>query len=86
MQAIGRENTMGQFIPKMPVYIWEGTTDELMPIADADNLVQTYCAGGAKVQYTRLTGTDHALGVLKLNTGLRYLTDRFNGQAAATCN
>jgi Secretory lipase len=87
MQAIGRENTMGQFVPKMPMYIWEGTSDELMPIADADNLAQTYCAGGATLQYTRLTGgTDHILGALKLSTGLSYLTDRFNGKAAtSTC-
>lgn len=86
MQAIGQANSMGQHIPKIPLYIWEGTSDELMPIADADNLVQTYCAGGATVQYARLTGTDHILGALKLGSGLSYLVDRFNGKAApSTC-
>jgi predicted esterase len=70
----------------MPLYIWEGTVDELMPIADADNLVATYCAGGAKVQYTRLSGTGHVLGAPKLSDGLAFLIDRFNGKAAtSTC-
>lgn len=84
MQAIGRENTMGQYIPKMPLFIWEGTSDELMPMEDADNLAKTYCDGGATLQYTRLTGTDHVLGALKLTSGFNYLVDRFNGKAAPT--
>jgi hypothetical protein len=86
MQAVNADNTMGKNIPKMPLYIWEGTVDELMPIADADNLVATYCAGGAKVQYTRLSGTGHVLGAPKLSDGLAFLIDRFNGKAAtSTC-
>jgi hypothetical protein len=86
MQAVNADNTMGNSIPKMPLYIWEGTADELMPIADADNLVATYCAGGAKVQYTRLSGTGHVLGAPKLSDGLAFLIDRFNGKAAtSTC-
>jgi len=86
MQAVNADNTMGGNIPKMPLYIWEGTADELMPIADADNLVATYCAGGAKVQYTRLSGTGHVLGAPKLSDGLAFLIDRFNGKAAtSTC-
>jgi pimeloyl-ACP methyl ester carboxylesterase len=86
MQAVNADNTMGKNIPKMPLYIWEGTVDELMPIADADNLVATYCAGGAKVQYTRMSGTGHVLGAPKLSDGLAFLIDRFNGKAAtSTC-
>jgi pimeloyl-ACP methyl ester carboxylesterase len=84
MQAIGAENTMGQNMPKMPVFIWQGTADELMPITDADNLIQSYCAGGVKVQYKRMTGTDHVLGALQLSAGLTYLKDRFAGKAAST--
>jgi hypothetical protein len=84
MQAIGRENTMGQNIPKMPLFIWEGTIDELMPIEDADNLIATYCAGGAKVQYKRLVGGDHITGALTLSSGLTFLKDRFAGKAPTT--
>jgi predicted esterase len=56
--------------------------DELMPIADADNLVKTYCAAGTKVQYDRLSGVGHVLGAPKLSNGLSYIIDRFNGKAA----
>jgi Secretory lipase len=85
IQAIGRENTMGQFMPKVPVFIWQGTLDELMPITDADNLVKTYCDAGVKVQYKRMT-TDHVLGALQLSNALSYLKDRFAGKAApSTC-
>jgi len=86
MQAIGKANTMGQFTPKMPLFIWQGTADELMPIADADNLVNTHCANGATLQYKRMTGTDHIFGALQLSNGLAYLKDRFAGKAApSTC-
>ncbi len=84
MQAIGQENTMGKSTPTMPLFIWQGTIDELMPIADADNLITTYCSGGAKVQYKRLVGSDHLLGAAQLSNGLTFLKDRFAGKAAPT--
>jgi len=82
MQAIGKENTMGQFIPKMPLYIWEGTADELMPLADTDALAAKYCAGGAKLNYQIVSGGDHITAALKLSNGLSFLVDRFNGKTA----
>jgi len=86
MQAINAENTMGRFPPKMPVYIWQGTTDELMPMADTEKVVSTYCAAGTTVQFKKLTGIDHVAGATYLNTGLNYLIDRFAGKAAPnTC-
>ena len=86
MQAINKENTMGQFPPKAPVYIWEGTTDELMPLEDAEKVVSTYCAAGTKVKYAKLSGIDHVAGAVYLSGGLDYLVDRFNGKAVPnTC-
>jgi hypothetical protein len=86
IQAIGRENTMGQFMPQVPLFIWQGTADQLMPITDTDNLVNAYCAGGTKVQYKRMNGTDHVLGALQLSAGFDFLKDRFAGKAApSTC-
>jgi hypothetical protein len=86
MQAINKENTMGQFPPKMPVYIWAGTTDELMPMADTELVVSTYCAAGTTVQFKKLVGIDHVAGATYLGGGLDYLVDRFNGKAAPnTC-
>lgn len=86
MQAINKENTMGQFPPKMPVYIWAGTTDELMPMADSEAVVSSYCAAGTTVQFKKLVGIDHVVGATYLGGGLNYLIDRFNGKAAPnTC-
>jgi hypothetical protein len=84
MQAINRENTMGQHAPKIPLYIFESVGDQLMPIADVDNLVAYYCANRAKVQYKPVSGTDHVLGALGLSGGMTYLLDRFAGKAAPT--
>ena len=75
---------MGKFLPKVPVYIFESVGDQLMPIADVDNLVKYYCDGGVKVQYKRQAGTDHVLGALGLSGGMTYLMDRFAGKAATT--
>ena len=52
--AIIKENSMGSRIPKMPVFVYEGTLDEIMPIKDVDDLVATYCKAGVKVQYNRV--------------------------------
>jgi predicted esterase len=84
MQTINAENTMGRNTPKTPLFIWQGTSDQLMPIADADTLVSKYCANGVKVQYKRITGGDHVLSALQLGNALDYLVDRFNGKAATT--
>ena len=84
MQAINAENTMGRNTPKTPLFIWQGTSDQLMPIADADTLVSKYCANGVKLQYKRITGGDHVLSALQLGNALDYLVDRFNGKAAPT--
>jgi hypothetical protein len=82
MQAINKENTMGQYAPKVPVHIFESIGDQLMPIADVDNLVAYYCANKVKVEYKPVKGTDHVLGALGLSGGLNYLYDRFDGKAA----
>jgi pimeloyl-ACP methyl ester carboxylesterase len=84
MQTINAENTMGKRTPKAPVFIWQGTADQLMPIADADTLVSKYCANGVKLQYKRITGGDHVLSALQLGNALDYLIDRFNGKAPTT--
>jgi hypothetical protein len=86
MQAVNRENTMGQHAPTIPLHIFESVGDQLMPIADVDKLVAYYCANRATVQYKPVKGTDHVLGALGLSGGLTYLLDRFDGKVAPnTC-
>ncbi|MGC4062537.1 MAG: lipase family protein [Aquabacterium sp.] len=82
MQVISKENTLGQYVPKIPMLIFEGTVDELMPLDDVDNLVKYYCAGHATVQYNHLLGAGHLIGGASLINGLSYVMDRFNGKPA----
>jgi hypothetical protein len=84
IRALNAENTMGQFVPKAPLYVFQSVGDQLMPIADVDNLVKFYCAGGATVQYKRLPAAEHVIGAVSLSGGMTYLMDRFAGKAAPT--
>ncbi|RZI83489.1 MAG: hypothetical protein EOP38_12445 [Rubrivivax sp.] len=86
MQAINKENTMGQYTPKIPLYIFEGISDQLMPIADVNALVAYYCTNRATVQFKPFTATDHITGALGLSGAWTYLQDRFDGKVAPnTC-
>lgn len=87
MQAIGAENNLGNRPPKAPVYIVEGVLDEVMPLADVDQLVQTYCAQGQRVQYRRVPLGDHVTLALSPSGSMSYVLDRLNGKPAPdTCN
>jgi hypothetical protein len=75
-------NRLGQRKPGAPTYIYQGTLDELMPVADVDALVSQYCKQGVKVQYTR-TSNDHLLlAVTGFGKAFAYLQDRLNGLPA----
>jgi hypothetical protein len=79
-------NNLGSRIPSMPVYVYEGTADEIMPIADVDALVKTYCAAGVPVQYNR-TGGDHLFMAITPAPMRDYVMDRLNGKVAPNnCN
>ncbi|SIR70032.1 Secretory lipase [Williamsia sterculiae] len=39
--------------PTAPVYVYNGVTEEVSPIAGEDKLVQSYCSGGTPVTYRR---------------------------------
>jgi hypothetical protein len=82
MQAVNRENTMGQNTPKIPLQIFQSIGDQVMPIADVDQLAAYYCANKATLEYKPVKGTDHVLGGLGLTGGMNYLLDRFDGKVA----
>jgi hypothetical protein len=79
--AIISENNMGSRIPKTPLYVYQGTLDEIMPIKDVDDLVKTYCDAGAKVQYHRAI-SDHLLMAISPGGARGYVLDRLAGKAA----
>jgi pimeloyl-ACP methyl ester carboxylesterase len=81
-----KDSNMGTRIPSMPVFIYQGSNDEIMPIADVDALVKTYCAAGVSVQYNRTSG-DHLLMAIAPTPMRNFVMDRLNGKVAPTnCN
>jgi triacylglycerol lipase len=77
---------MGQYIdkqkrPKFPLYIYQGTKDNITaPIDDTDALYSKYCDAGTVVRYVRYIGQDHGQTLL---TGMypawTWISARFKG-------
>lgn len=76
---------MGKSVPTMPMYIWQGNPDELIPVGQVNTLINTYCQDpAASVQYTREHLSEHITTEL-FGTGpaLLWLRDRLNGVPAS---
>ncbi|KAM0754629.1 LIP-domain-containing protein [Meredithblackwellia eburnea MCA 4105] len=71
--------------PSVPVYIYHSVYDEIIPIAGADAMVDSFCKNGIKsLVYQRDIGpSEHAsLEVLGVPGAISFIADRFSGKAA----
>ncbi|CEH16638.1 Lipase, secreted [Ceraceosorus bombacis] len=59
VQRINRENTLGANTPKVPLYIYQSTADEIIVASDVDKYVSSQCARGARILYSRVKGEKH---------------------------
>ncbi|PWN44830.1 LIP-domain-containing protein [Ceraceosorus guamensis] len=59
VQRINRENTLGANTPKVPLYIYQSTADEIIVASDVDKYVSSQCARGARILYSRVKGKKH---------------------------
>ena len=77
-----QEGVMGHTgTPGVPLYIYQGVNDELLPISSVDALVNTYCSNGASVQYVRQDFGEHiVVAALGGADAFRWIMDRMNGQ------
>lgn len=74
-------NKMGNRVPEIPLLVYKAGADEVSSANETDALVDSYCHGGATVDYKRDESADHiALAVLGVPDALIWLTDRFNGK------
>ncbi|GAA0252729.1 lipase family protein [Saccharothrix mutabilis subsp. mutabilis] len=80
-QARLAENRLGALRPAVPVYLYHGTVDELIPYRTATGLRDRYCALGADLQWTALPLAAHITAVSVGGTNaLNWLGDRFAGR------
>ena len=79
MRLAGQMGVRGT--PKMPMYIYKPVHDEISPGADTDELVDTYCANGATVEYDRdLVGGHGSLWVTGTTNAMGWIADRLDGK------
>ena len=53
VQDIMTLNHLGHRVPSAPLYVFHAVNDELIPMADVNDLVALYCSEGATVDYYR---------------------------------
>ncbi|KAK6837363.1 hypothetical protein RU639_001561 [Aspergillus parasiticus] len=82
VQEIFSNNSLGQDVPAMPMFIYESTHDEASPTVDTDNLVSWYCKEGATIHYRMQTQESHrSLFLYGFWQGLAWSKERFDGVA-----
>jgi hypothetical protein len=80
-------NHLGARTPKAPMFIYHAVLDELIPMKDANWLVERYCSRGATVIYYQDVASEHnSLAVSGAPAAISYLASRFAGEPAPnTC-
>jgi hypothetical protein len=77
---LAQVDKLAQHLPTAPVYIYQGFNDELIPIAQVEKLVATYCQGGATVDFHVYPGGEHfSTAVAGAPGALAFLTAQLSG-------
>ncbi|KAE8343183.1 hypothetical protein BDV24DRAFT_149807 [Aspergillus arachidicola] len=80
IQEVFSNNSLGQDVPSMPMFIYESTHDEASPTVDTDNLVSWYCREGATIHYRMQTQESHrSLALTGILQALTWSKERFDG-------
>lgn len=51
--------TMGDTAPTVHMFMYQGIEDEIAPVENVDELVDTWCSAGASINYIKGPGLDH---------------------------
>ncbi len=60
-----QENRLGATRPGVPVFVWHGTGDEIIPIGVSRTLRSEWCAKGGTVTWTSVPAPSHVLGAVE---------------------
>lgn len=81
MQRVIERNRLGQHRPDGPIFDYHAINDELIPIAEVDELMADYCAAGVPLTYHRDALSEHSsLAVSGAGAAVGFLAARFVGQ------
>ena len=80
------QQDLGSTAPTVPVFVYHGTNDQVIPIAVAETLRDTWCVGGTPLIYATYPA-DHVTGVyVGTVPGVDFLTALFAGETpGSTC-
>lgn len=83
VQRVMALNHLGRFTPRGPIFLYHAIADELIPVADVNELVSEYCREGVAIWYHQDPASDHnSLAVSGGAAAVAYLAARFAGVAA----
>jgi pimeloyl-ACP methyl ester carboxylesterase len=87
-QKAYQASLLGTRKPSAPAYLYHGTADTIVPIAEGGMLYHDWCTRGASVRYEVITGAEHISGFLVgAPAGIQWLADRLAGEpAVAGCH
>jgi hypothetical protein len=87
-QKAYQASRLGTTKPAAPAYLYHGTADTIVPIAEEDMLYHSWCTQGASVQYEVIPGAEHISAFLiGAPAGIQWLADRLAGEpAVAGCH
>ncbi|MFF1609965.1 lipase family protein [Amycolatopsis sp. NPDC058278] len=81
-QARLAQNKLGAHPPRVPVFQYHASTDEIVNTPQAETLHRAYCAAGMREQWTTYLA-EHATGILAGNADAhQWIVKRFNGETA----
>ncbi len=75
-----REQQLGHIAPQMPIYLYHGTLDNIVPFQFGEKLRDSWCEKGVTVEF-RSGPYDHLAGIYAgAPGGVQFLADRFAGK------
>ncbi len=74
------EQELGKIAPRVPMYVYHGTLDNIVPYQFGERVRDSWCARGTSVEF-RSGPYEHAAGIfLGAPGGVQFLADRFAGK------
>ncbi len=79
--GLAARNTPGTLPPDIPVFIAQGTGDEIVPAGITRNYARQLCAAGSRVTMLEMPGVGHGFAAMRsARDAVAWMADRFDGR------